>query len=785
MKKLLTIVALMLVLCLSVSAALAYTWEDLDDDQKANIQEQVEDWLGEDELFDSARVTFTDPGRYEYTDEDGYELHGGFGPCDEHADWEYEYFYKNGNSKIYIDEDEINEFACKYDIWGQRYCPVCGYQKEAQIVLNKLDHQFFNVGWTTKDPSKLDQDDELEADDIVLEADATAEEISDYICSGELAKGKKLYLAARCAVCGTWKTVKTLTSNGGHLWASTGKSNETIDDVLVWAKVVENPTCMDKGWAVDYCTICGVYGDGYAIPTVAHSYTKKHYDFNDLPNCKNGMTATYALECEYGCGNFEGGITNFAKAKKYTETMTPDEAIKAGLVHDDWAKFYYEEDWLWADGWSYREEAYDADGHFYVVLSDASWKAYPCVANQSVKLSCVWCSKTKIVSTSGKEDKPIYTNIVSEKYIDCYTLQVEYQCAGCLGEVHANKKETIKLTDADERAHKPYWVIDGDKYVAPTCTKDGSTTYYCSLHPTVTKTVKEPATGHAWGPYTVKEKGENRTVYEATCLVCKEKQYVTIWNWEDPDDTDAQYYWVAGKEVKGTCVAVGYIPYTLYDADGKTDITKKVYTTYGDHIMEVVKEAHTAPTCTEPGIDLTICVTCTNYKPMTEAEKADKKKDDKDWVWTIVDDLTGGKVFEVVTTPATGHKVETWTENAEGKLEGTCTVCKQKVTKDKELGAAAYKLSDVKFTGNILSGKLEHVAGTKEADKISIRVTFFTAGNNYMTTTATIYADGTFEAEGAGDIEAITLVAYATDKVVNPADVATLTKLDAKEIIVK
>ena len=36
-----------------------------------------------------------------------------------------------------------------------------------------------------------------------------------------------------------------------------------------------------------------------------------------------------------------------------------------------------------------------------------------------------------------------------------------------------------------------------------------------------------------------------------------------------------------------------------------------------------------------------------------------------------------------------------------------------------------------------------------------------------------------------GDIEAITLVAYATDKVVNPADVADLTKLDAAEIVVK
>jgi hypothetical protein len=127
------------------------------------------------------------------------------------------------------------------------------------------------------------------------------------------------------------------------------------------------------------------------------------------------------------------------------------------------------------------------------------------------------------------------------------------------------------------------------------------------------------------------------------------------------------------------------------------------------------------------------------------------------------------------------------TTETEGEKTFTCTICGATKTEKvaKLTPAAAYTLENVKFSGNILSGSIKHKDGTKVAEKLSIRVTFFTAGNNYMTTTATIYADGTFEAEGAGDIEAITLVAYATDKVVNPADVANLTKLDAKEIVVK
>ena len=132
----------------------------------------------------------------------------------------------------------------------------------------------------------------------------------------------------------------------------------------------------------------------------------------------------------------------------------------------------------------------------------------------------------------------------------------------------------------------------------------------------------------------------------------------------------------------------------------------------------------------------------------------------------------------VVTVEATVEKV--------GEKTFTCTVCGKTKTEEiaKKPAPAEYKLEDVKYTGNILSGKLTHTEGAL-AEKLSIRVTFFLAGNIYMTNTATIYADGTFEAEGAGEIEAITLVAYAAEKVVNPADVEGLTKLDAKEIIVK
>ena len=87
-----------------------------------------------------------------------------------------------------------------------------------------------------------------------------------------------------------------------------------------------------------------------------------------------------------------------------------------------------------------------------------------------------------------------------------------------------------------------------------------------------------------------------------------------------------------------------------------------------------------------------------------------------------------------------------------------------------------YSITDVKYDGRNVTGKVVLVDGTSAYEKISVRVTFFIFNNYYMATSQTVKEDGTFSITGVGPIEYITALARGVN-----AD-GSYTRLAAAEI---
>ena len=73
-----------------------------------------------------------------------------------------------------------------------------------------------------------------------------------------------------------------------------------------------------------------------------------------------------------------------------------------------------------------------------------------------------------------------------------------------------------------------------------------------------------------------------------------------------------------------------------------------------------------------------------------------------------------------------------------------------------------YALKNAQYDGALVTGVLSHDAGKEAEESLQVRVTFFITGNYYMATVAEVEANGSFEVEGIGPIEYITLLAYET-----------------------
>jgi hypothetical protein len=114
------------------------------------------------------------------------------------------------------------------------------------------------------------------------------------------------------------------------------------------------------------------------------------------------------------------------------------------------------------------------------------------------------------------------------------------------------------------------------------------------------------------------------------------------------------------------------------------------------------------------------------------------------------------------------------TKEAEGEVTYECSICKQTKTEKlpKVVDAAKYTLTALAYNGQSVTGKVLHAEGTAEVKDLTVRVTFFLAGNYYMATIGDIEADGTFSVDGVGPIEYISVVINGSSSV-NPTEVVS------------
>ena len=316
------------------------------------------------------------------------------------------------------------------------------------------------------------------------------------------------------------------------------------------------------------------------------------------------------------------------------------------------------------------------------------------------------------------------------------------------------EKDAYKVTSVKATCEDPAYTLYKCKYADEIAGHD-ATMYK--------KVITAPAKGHKWSTWEVQYEvgaGDNEYgVWVRTCSVCKKTDnYISKL---PPPELCKEHVPVIDEEnsVPATCEAKGYNVYVCSVCGLELEDLNEEVAALG-HKGTLVK-AIKAATCTEAGTGEYYCSVCkTGYE---------------DTIPALGHDWDEGKVTTEPTTEKAGVKTY------------TCKVCKATKTEEiKKLDKPAeYKLADVKFEGTVLSGKIVHTEGTLEAKKLSVRVTFFIAGNTYMTTSAVIYEDGTFEAEGAGSIEHVTLAAYATDKVVNPDGLKDVDFFGSKEFDVK
>jgi len=729
MKKLLTILALALVLCLSMSAALATSWDQLNKTQKDAITSA----LTKAGIASSEGIEIKD-GKWSLGDAAGtvVDCEKETGASHSEATY-YSYVDEDGNA-----QKSASEPADLYTHYGDvklvTYCSVCNKTIKTQVVKGKVDHNFGDPVYST-----VKKDDEVPTTGIVPKAG-----VKSWTCYA--AKDSTLYKYEECSVCGyVQRSVEVEKAAGKHAYAD---------------KVTVEATCKNFGWQYSICTVCGAYefdDDGDIIetklPKKDHDYSEKEYctDIKDLaPTCKNGLTATYVLKCKYGCGTYEGNKTSADFEKNgHTETVTVEKAAKL----NGWVEKTYGPD---------NVKNISEDGHYYSKEVKSGAGEYSCQPGYVWVLACETCGEKLTITTA--EDKPDFEDAKTGKitYTDCTHATVELLCNGCEGKAGAahKKTETKEFKETDALAHgNAAWIEDLSKHVDATCATKGSQTLVCSECGYI-KTVETPKDydNHKYSEqYTKKSDG----VWETKCLICGDVKVKVAE--KDPTAT----HLVFDKTVAGTCLEQTYDLYKYVDKDGK-DVdankdgkvdTEKVFKGFGDHLMVAVPSFHKAATCTEKGQDLMICARCTTYNP-----------DNKD-AKIFADYFTGkngNPCYELVETDKIAH---TWDKGVVDEKTGdtvyTCTVCGEKKTEAAELKDTEYTAT-VKFDKetSALTGKASVVAGTEVPEVAYARVTYFMADGTYTVVISIIDEEGNFESMNTGNVIHVAVQIIDSNKVV-------------------
>jgi hypothetical protein len=278
----------------------------------------------------------------------------------------------------------------------------------------------------------------------------------------------------------------------GHKWSSTSGNKE-------WGKVEKLPTCMEPGYAIDVCTVCGATNDtrpdhvrdiflSHEYDMTDDAYKNGHAVIEKEPHCGEGGEGIAWRTCIYGCG-----------------TKMPEQADKSHLV------LVAKKPHNWSDWRLDEEPTCEAYG-------TASRTCINCGATQSVSEGKpVWDQGVQVtvddVIIDGKYAcKPLNPNYkeltgpymslaLLEKDLskavygltknwlkDCYTRELSYECPYCkLNGTKIHEPFTINLVKPATIAHEFVVAPDGnddDHSLAPTCTKDGYYLYLCKYDKT-------------------------------------------------------------------------------------------------------------------------------------------------------------------------------------------------------------------------------------------------------------------------------------------------------------
>lgn len=280
----------------------------------------------------------------------------------------------------------------------------------------------------------------------------------------------------------------------GHVWSSTVDGKH-------WGRVTKEPTCMEEGKAVDYCTVCGVLND-FVLPRIIDKIPHVWKQvIEKKPTCvANGVAHD---ECKYGCGTIRVDMPRTDKNGRYPVTI--EEYLKLDPK-------YEKHDW---DEWVVEV------------------KATCCEEGRSVRWCKACADKQKRVDAKLK---PIYKQVNPSRLVDCYNEVWQEICILCNSKCPDHPvKDYHRDVISHTFKHEPEYEVE---HVEPTCETDGYILYRCVWHddtnPLFVKHVVGdkyeydkvvlPATGHDWNKWTLRykpnEQGNEYGYWVRDCKIC-------------------------------------------------------------------------------------------------------------------------------------------------------------------------------------------------------------------------------------------------------------------------
>ena len=760
MKKLLTIVVVALVLCLGISVAVAanYSGQLAAGELQDLLADSTQTYgINTDELsnikLDSPTVAeLRATAHEEYVNA---KITGTSKQTGKNVTTEVQVQWTCHEDYLQIDYEASNFTDCEKGGKLVKKCtyPGCTYTKTEEYPA--VPHSFVKVNTATC----TDKGKTYDKCSVCgyFKADALGNPIYDKNANGEVIETPALGHKAKVDSQGKTVYTATVTCNpntqrlaGGKVQVLCARCGKGYD------ADPKNPIVVDKELSdKDQVAIVSTYIPKWDVPN-GHNFEEKHYKDFAATCTKNGG---YTVWCK-NCGWMYDVLDSKQPALGHVwglDTLTSCKDI------EDWFK-------------------YDDETNTYTHILD-SWAPWVCTrCGEEVDPENVNISRTydKLGNVTGAK---VVATIEGKKYTAYFTHSFKttgntmYSAPG----MHEDALSRIN-SDRYNKYQLRTWCEEGYVSTQKTCTVCGMELWVSSK------------LGHDYGAWEVvndKETfGTTTSRFQRVCLRCGTLEVKAS---SGIPCGDNEHDWIPVDKTKTSCKSVNAGTKLICTKCGanKTDefpiedhdwkeisvVTPATCEKVGSHVMkcawcgaieeqEIPVVAHkldkvekVAATCAKTGTEEYYkCSVCgklfSDAEGKTEIEKAVEIAIDEDaHAWDE------GKITKEATKEAKGEKTY------------TCTVCGKTKTEEvdyKVTAKAAYTLKDVKYSNLIVSGKLEHVEDTLEAAEKGIRVTFYNA-NTYVTTTATLYADGTFECQGGGAVDSITVAAYATEKVVDPA----------------